>query len=61
MILHISNDNVFLDEAIQNLERVFPGRNEYLITNDDPKYIKNISQVVALNPESEYFKKYINN
>ncbi len=61
MILHISNDNVFLDKAIQNLERVFPGRNEYLITNDAPKYIKNISKVVALNPESENFKKYINN
>jgi dTDP-N-acetylfucosamine:lipid II N-acetylfucosaminyltransferase len=60
MILHLSDDSIFLDYTIDQFEAVAPGQSIYLVSTSTPKKIKNSNKIVACESNSEKYKLIIN-
>jgi len=60
MILHISDDNVFLDSAIDHIEKIAPGTNKYIVTDRNPQKIKNSDKIIV-DPNSIQYRECLEN
>jgi dTDP-N-acetylfucosamine:lipid II N-acetylfucosaminyltransferase len=60
MILHLSDDSIFLDYTIDQFEAVAPGQSIYLVSTSTPKKIKNSNKIVACESNSDQYKLIIN-
>lgn len=59
MILHLSDDTIFLDDTINQFEAVAPGQSIYLVNTSTLKKVKNIDKVVSCERNTEQYKKFI--
>jgi len=60
VLLHIADDSIFLDYAIEQFEKIIPGQNIYLVNTEKPKHIKNINKIICNGNKSNEYKAYIN-
>ncbi|MFA6980568.1 MAG: TDP-N-acetylfucosamine:lipid II N-acetylfucosaminyltransferase [Ignavibacteriaceae bacterium] len=61
MILHLADDSIFLDYAIDQFEEVAPGFSIYLVNSKSPKRIRNVEKIIAAESNSTQYKDVIKN
>ncbi|MCH7974479.1 MAG: TDP-N-acetylfucosamine:lipid II N-acetylfucosaminyltransferase [Bacteroidetes bacterium] len=59
MFLHLADDSIFLDYAIDQFEAIAPDYNIYLVNSNSPQKIKNIEKIITAESNSNQYQYYI--
>lgn len=60
-LLHVADDSVFLDYAIELFEAANPGGNVFLVNTGNPKKIKQREKIIAVDGASEDYRSQLQN